>query len=83
MHFLNLIEMILWQPIRNRVQSELIKRGHCVACTRSLASAHRTQSKKQEYIQIVFCQCRRVYLYNTQLNSYKRALEKEVENLLN
>ena len=32
---------LIWKPLKDRVQTELIKRGHCVGCGRSLADADR------------------------------------------
>lgn len=67
----------VWVPLRQRVQSELIKRGYCVGCTRSLIDADRMQSGLDESFELVHCQCGRVFVYNKQLNSYRRATHEE------
>jgi len=69
---------MVWQPIKSRVQSELIKRGHCVACCKSLSEADRRPSAQNDHLEIVSCTCRRVYLYDKRLNHYRRALDEEV-----
>ncbi len=64
-----------WVPLKDRVQSELIKRGHCVGCAKSLADADRSPylDKEEPNKELVTCSCRRVYVYNKQINSYRRA----------
>lgn len=69
---------MLWLPIRQRVQSELLKRGHCVGCTRSLAAADRQDHPHDRSLQIVACSCRRVYLYDKRINAYVRALPQDI-----
>lgn len=68
---------MIWLPVRQRLQSELIRRGHCVGCARSLAGANRTNSPTKSYLQIVTCSCQRIYIYDTRINSYRRALPHE------
>lgn len=68
-----------WLPVRKRVQSELIKRGHCVGCTRSLADADRQPFFQDLGKEVVLCRCRRVFVYDRQLNSYRRATQGEWE----
>ncbi|MBU1110181.1 hypothetical protein KKB83_01005 [Patescibacteria group bacterium] len=67
-----------WKPVRKRVQSELIKRGHCVGCTRSLMEAKRTPYSDDSNKEVVTCQCRRVYIYDKLINHYRRAQMNEV-----
>lgn len=71
--------MPFWHPLKERVQSELLKRGHCVACAMSLADAERSPCKDKENYELVTCKCRRVYIYDKQINSYRRAKLDEVE----
>jgi hypothetical protein len=68
-----------WVPVRQRFQSELIKRGHCGGCARSLSDAERKPYSGDEKKELVFCECRRVYVYNKQINHYRRAEHTEVE----
>ncbi len=68
-----------WVPVRQRVQGELIKRGYCVGCAKSLIDADREPHKDYETKELVFCTCRRVYVYDKQINHYRRAEVKEVE----
>ena len=56
-----------------------LKRGHCVACAMSLADAERSPCKDKENYELVTCKCRRVYIYDKQINSYRRAKLDEVE----
>lgn len=71
--------MALWTPLRSRVQSELIRRGHCVACTKSLKDADRKPYPGDENLELVTCSCRRVYVYDKKLNSYRRARLDEIK----
>ncbi len=68
-----------WLPLKNRVQDELIKRGHCVACAMSLADADRKPNPAKENLEFVTCKCRRVYIYDKQINSYRRARMDEIK----
>lgn len=68
----------VWLPIKDRVQSELIKRGHCVGCGKSLADADRRPVPGQANKEFATCSCRRIYVYNKQVNSYRRARLEEV-----
>lgn len=67
-----------WVPLKNRLQAELIKRGHCVGCGRSLIDAERESHAVNDQKELVSCQCRRVYVYDKQLNYYRRASVKEL-----
>ncbi|MBM4401779.1 MAG: hypothetical protein FJ044_00850 [Candidatus Cloacimonetes bacterium] len=71
--------MRFWLPLKDRVQEELIKRGHCVACAMSLADADRAPYLGKENWELVTCKCRRIYIYDKQINSYRRAKIDEVE----
>lgn len=70
---------MIWQPLRNRMQSELIRRGHCVGCTRNLSDADREESIIDGNYSLVSCRCRRIYLYDKRLNNYRRALLEDVD----
>lgn len=70
----------VWVPIKNRVQSELVKRGHCVGCTRSLIDAERKNIASDPSKELVTCQCRRMYIYDKQLNHYRRANLDEIHS---
>jgi len=67
-----------WVPVKDRVQSELIKRGHCVGCGKSLSEAQRANYPDEEKLEFVTCSCRRIYVYNKQINSYRRARFEEI-----
>lgn len=67
-----------WKPIKDRLQSELIKRGHCVGCAKSLAEGERVPYPNSEKLEFVTCSCRRVYVYDKQINSYRRARFNEM-----
>lgn len=69
----------VWLPLQQRVQGELIKRGHCVGCARSLADADREPHPYDESKEFVYCECRRIYIYDKQLNFYRRATVDEVK----
>ena len=66
-----------WVPVKNRFQSELIKRAHCVPCALSLVNTERSDFH-EENKELVTCQCRRVYLYDKQINHYRRAKQEEI-----
>lgn len=70
--------MRFWVPLKDRVQEELIKRGHCVACAASLADAERVSYSNKENWEFVTCKCRRIYVYDKQINSYRRAKLDEI-----
>lgn len=55
------------------MQAELIKRGHCVGCTRALADAERKPYPGDENKELVICSCHRVFVYDKLINSYRRA----------
>lgn len=71
--------MKFWTPLKDRVQSELLKRGHCVACAMSLADADREVYPDKENWEFATCKCRRIYVYDKQINSYRRAQLDEVQ----
>lgn len=70
--------MKLWVPLKGRVQTELIKRGHCVGCTKSLAEAERRSYRNDEGKDLVACSCGRIYIYEKLINSYRRAGFEEI-----
>lgn len=67
-----------WLPLKGRVQGELIKRGYCVGCAKSLADADRRSVPGQPNKEFVICSCRRIFVYDKQINSYRRARLDEV-----
>lgn len=71
--------MALWTPLRQRVQSELLKRGHCVACAMPLKDADRKPFPGKENWELVKCKCRRIFVYDKQVNNYRRAKLDEVQ----
>ena len=70
---------MIWQPLRDRMQIELIKRGHCVGCTKNLMDADRYDPKGFDNVSVVTCECRRIYIYDKRLNDYKRATAKDLQ----
>lgn len=70
--------MQFWKPLKSRVQTELLVRGHCVACARSLAEARRELYPGDEDKELVICHCRRVFVYDKLINSYCRARLEEM-----
>ncbi|MCA9397441.1 hypothetical protein KC573_01315 [candidate division WWE3 bacterium] len=70
-----------WVPVKNRLQNELIKRGHCVGCGRSLADADRIPILSDEQKEIVTCSCERSYIYDKQINHYRRASEEDIQKV--
>ena len=72
--------MPFWIPLKDRAQSELLKRGRCVADAKSLAEAEREPYPNSEEKELVICSCRRVYVYDKKLNSYRRAYLDEVQS---
>lgn len=71
--------MPFWVPIKDRAQQELLKRGRCVADGKPLAEAEREQYPDDENKELTTCSCRRVYVYDKTLNSYRRAHFDEIE----
>lgn len=67
-----------WVPVKDRVQSELIKRGFCVGCGKSLKDAQRAGYPDEEKLEFVTCSCQRIFVYDKQINSYRRAQFDEV-----
>lgn len=70
--------MKFWIPLKGRAQSELLKRGRCVADAKSLAEGGREFYPGDEEKELVICSCHRVYVYDKKLNSYRRAYFDEV-----
>ncbi len=73
--------MRFWRPLRKRVQKELMKRGFCVGCTRSLSTAERVPYPGEENWEFVLCRCGRIFVYDKLINSYRRAEFKEVKDI--
>ena len=70
--------MQFWVPLKDRAQQELIKRGRCVADGKPLADADREPYPNDDNQELVTCSCRRVYVYDKTLNSYRRARFEEL-----
>lgn len=58
------------------IQAWLLSQHKCVGCGNNLDLAKDKKSKKIG--QIVTCSCRRVYVYNPQNKTYRRALISEI-----
>jgi hypothetical protein len=59
------------------LQKWLLKNGRCVGCGKELkkfATVKKKNSKEDFYI----CDCKRVYVYNKQKKTFRRALLKEL-----
>lgn len=66
-----------WFPLKDRFQTELLKRGHCVGCSHNLVDAERADIAGSD-TSIVTCSCRRIYIYNKKLNDYRRASSEDL-----
>lgn len=60
------------------LQHWLLIQGRCVGCGRSLKTEKK--QKKNGFV-LITCQCRRIFVYQPEKNSYRRALIKEVSEL--
>lgn len=58
------------------LQDWLLGRGRCVGCGRFLGAEKR---QRKNGIFLVTCRCRRIFVYNPEVKSYRRALFKEVD----
>lgn len=59
------------------LQKILIQKGVCPACTASLSKAPRREPRSQKE-EIVYCKCGRAFIYDRELDSYRRALDSEI-----
>lgn len=59
------------------LQKILLQKKLCPGCTRPLEKAKLLESKSTE-IDIVACECTRIFVYNRDLDTYRRALPEEI-----
>ena len=59
------------------LQKILLQKKLCPGCTRSLEKAKLIESKSNE-IDVVACECSRIFIYNRDLDTYRRALPEEL-----
>lgn len=57
----------------------LLQKRLCPACTRSLTKAK--ELGENESGKIVVCECGRVFVYENESASYRRALHSDLENI--
>ena len=71
----------MFKKIFKPIQGKLIKKNLCPGCTKSLKNATQikdiTDTKK-----IVQCKCKRLYVWQTDTNTYKRATNEEEQYFL-
>ncbi len=58
------------------IQMWLLGQGKCVGCGKDLAAMEKEKYNKG--FEKVTCSCRRIYIYDTTKNSFRRALLEEV-----
>ncbi len=58
------------------VQAWLLSRGQCVGCGTTLSKGRR--EKKKDGMEKVTCSCGRIFMYDTKIKKYRRALFEEV-----
>ena len=58
------------------VQAWLLSRGQCVGCGTPLAKGKRM--KRRDDAEKVTCKCGRIFIYDTKMGKYRRALFEEV-----
>jgi predicted nucleic acid-binding Zn-ribbon protein len=58
------------------VQAWLLAKGQCVGCSTPLSSGHREPLNNHQ--ERVTCKCGRVFIYDTKIKRYRRALFEEV-----
>jgi len=54
-----------------------MQKGLCPGCTASFKRAPLREAKSEREEKVV-CKCGRIYIYDKEMNTYRRALEKEV-----
>ncbi|KXK27486.1 MAG: hypothetical protein TR69_WS6001000364 [candidate division WS6 bacterium OLB20] len=59
------------------LQKVLLQRRLCPACTRSLDKARLLESRANG-TNIVECECTRVFVYDKDLDTFRRALQEEL-----
>ena len=66
----------MFKKIIAPVQAWLLSQNKCVGCGTSLENSKREKGK--EGYEKVFCQCGRIFIYETKNKKYRRALFEEV-----
>lgn len=59
------------------LQKVLIQKKMCPACTRPFAKA-KVVEQKDDNTQIIACECQRLFVYDKDSDTYRRALQEEV-----
>ena len=58
------------------VQAWLLSKGQCVGCGMPLKQGKKT--KRKNGITKITCKCGRIFIYNSKIDKYRRALFEEV-----
>lgn len=66
----------MFKKLITPIQLWLLSRGQCVGCGTALAKA--TSVKHGESTNKITCSCGRIFIYDTQKRSYRRALFSEI-----
>lgn len=67
----------MFKNIISPIQAWLLSRDQCVGCGANLSSGAR--KKRQNESEQVKCKCGRVFIYDPQKKTYRRALFSEIE----
>ncbi len=62
------------------LQKIIMQKKYCPACTRSL-----TRSKvisKKDLEELIVCNCKRIFVHDLEMDTYRRALESDVKRLM-
>ncbi len=59
------------------MQKALLMRGYCAACTRKLDDIKNRDNRPNGTVRVE-CECGRIYIYNPETDSYRRAFFDEV-----
>jgi len=62
------------------LQKLMMQKNICPACTRPLGKA--VLIGKIDEKNVVVCKCKRVFLYNTKIYTYQRALDADLERMI-
>lgn len=69
---------IMLKKLIEPLQLVLLQRKQCPGCTRSLDHQY-TRIVRMNQTEQVNCECGRIYIYDKQVDSYRRALASEVK----
>ena len=58
------------------LQKILLQKGVCPGCTMPLEKSDKREAKSQKE-EIIYCKCGRVFIFDKELDSYRRAIETE------